>query len=87
VPGGLVIDVVGLGFDRTAVKERAAALGRRFVESNLQPTPEGLAALAGLVDRDGLRPAVAETLPLADAAKAHELLESRRVRGKVVLVP
>ncbi|WP_129841008.1 NADP-dependent oxidoreductase [Streptomyces sp. RFCAC02] len=86
-PDGVVIDVVGRGFDRTVVKERAAASGRRFLEVNLEPSPEALTALAALVDREGLRPCVTETLPLTDAAKAHELCESGRVRGKVVLVP
>ena len=86
-PGGVVIDVVGIGFDRAAVKERAAELGLRFVEHNLEPAPGDLAALAEVVDRDGVRPHVAETLPLTDAAKAHELGESGQVRGKIVLVP
>lgn len=86
-PDGAVIDVVGIGFDRTAVKERAAASGLRFVELNLEPAPGDLAALAEVVDRDGLRPFVAETLPLTDAVKAHELTESGQLRGKVVLVP
>jgi NADPH:quinone reductase-like Zn-dependent oxidoreductase len=86
-PGGTMIDVVGIGFDRTAVKARAAASGLRFVERNLEPAAGDLAALAEVVDRDGLRPFVAETLPLTDAAKAHELTESGQVRGKVVLVP
>lgn len=86
-PGGVVIDVVGIGFDRTAVTERAAELGLRFVAHNLEPSPDDLAALAEVVDRDGVRPHVAETLPMADAAKAHELGESGQVRGKIVLVP
>jgi NADPH:quinone reductase-like Zn-dependent oxidoreductase len=86
-PGGVVIDVVGIGFDRTVVKERAARMGLRFVEFNLDPAPGDLAALAEVVDRDGVRPYVAETLPLTDAAKAHELGESGQVRGKIVLVP
>ncbi|GAB2607815.1 NADP-dependent oxidoreductase [Streptomyces capparidis] len=86
-PGGTLIDVVGIGFDRTEVARRAAASGRRFVERNLEPAPGDLEALAGLVDREGLRPFVEETLPLAEAAKAHELGESGRVRGKIVLVP
>lgn len=85
--GGLLIDVVGIGFDRTAVRERAAEMGLRFVEHNLEPAPGDLAALAEVVDRDGVRPHVAETLPLTDAAKAHELGESGQVRGKIVLVP
>jgi NADPH:quinone reductase-like Zn-dependent oxidoreductase len=33
-----------------------------------------------------LRPAIAETFPLADAARAHELGEQGRTRGKLVLV-
>lgn len=35
----------------------------------------------------GLRPVLGEALPLADAARAHELLETRASTGKVVLVP
>ena len=35
----------------------------------------------------GLRPVLGEALPLADAARAHELLESRATTGKVVLLP
>ncbi|WP_407924516.1 zinc-binding dehydrogenase [Actinomadura physcomitrii] len=35
---------------------------------------------------DGLlRPHVAHVLPLADAAKAHELAESGHIQGKIVL--
>ncbi|MCE6993662.1 zinc-binding dehydrogenase [Saccharothrix sp. S26] len=35
----------------------------------------------------GLRPVLGEALPLADAARAHQLLEDRATTGKVVLVP
>lgn len=35
----------------------------------------------------GLRPVLGEALPLADTARAHELLEGRATTGKVVLVP
>ena len=35
----------------------------------------------------GVRPAVAARLPLADAARAHELIETRAAMGKVVLKP
>jgi NADPH:quinone reductase len=48
---------------------------------------EDLAALLGLL-RDGrIHPVVAERLPLADARRAHELLESSAAKGKLVLVP
>ncbi|MGW2596180.1 zinc-binding dehydrogenase [Streptomyces klenkii] len=59
----------------------------RHVEYYLEPTQADMAGLAGLVERGSLRPVVQELLPLSDAAKAHELSESGRVRGKVVLVP
>ncbi|WP_329388416.1 NADP-dependent oxidoreductase [Streptomyces sp. NBC_01351] len=85
--GGILIDVVGVGVDRTAVREQAEAGGVRFVEYFLAPSPADLAGFADLIDRAGVRPSVEETLPLAEAAKAHELIESGRVRGKIVLVP
>ena len=40
-----------------------------------------------LLDDGRLRPVVAERLPLAEAARAHELLDSGAVFGKVLLVP
>ncbi|MFD3698050.1 NADP-dependent oxidoreductase [Streptomyces sp. NPDC058646] len=85
--GGILIDVVGVGVERTAVTEQAQADGVRFVEYYLAPTPADLSGFADLVDRAGIRPSIAETLPLTDAAKAHRLSESGRVRGKIALVP
>ncbi|WP_418607591.1 zinc-binding dehydrogenase [Georgenia sp. SUBG003] len=40
-----------------------------------------------MLDDGRLRPVVAERLPLAEAARAHELLDSGSVFGKVLLVP
>jgi len=37
------------------------------------------------VTRGKLRPVIAATFPLAEAAKAHELGETRHVAGKLVL--
>ncbi|GAA2715655.1 MULTISPECIES: NADP-dependent oxidoreductase [Streptomyces] len=86
-PGGILIDVVGVGIDRTAVTAQAEREGKRFVEFYLEPTPADLSGLADLVREGGLRPEIQEVLPLIEAAKAHELSETGRVRGKVVLVP
>ncbi|MEV4433521.1 NADP-dependent oxidoreductase [Streptomyces sp. NPDC049585] len=86
-PGGILIDVVGVGIDRTAVTAQAEREGKRFVEFYLEPTPADLSGLADLVRKGGLRPEIQEVLPLHEAAKAHELSETGRVRGKVVLVP
>jgi NADPH:quinone reductase-like Zn-dependent oxidoreductase len=44
-----------------------------------------LAALADAIDAGHVRVHVSETLPLAEAARAHRLLEDGGVRGKVVL--
>ncbi|MFJ6699404.1 NADP-dependent oxidoreductase [Streptomyces sp. NPDC091272] len=86
-PGGILVDVVGVGVDRTAVMAEAARLGVRFVEFYLEPTPAVLAAFAELIDAHGIRPTVSDTFPLTDAATAHNLSETGRVRGKIVLVP
>jgi len=40
-----------------------------------------------LLRRGDIHPVVAERLPLADARKAHELLERTAASGKLVLVP
>lgn len=45
----------------------------------------GLAAAAALAGEGRLRIPVHAVFPLAEAAKAHEVSESRRVRGKIVL--
>ena len=42
-------------------------------------------ALAELVANGALRPHVSRTFPLEDAARAHELGEAGRTKGKLVL--
>ncbi len=83
VPGGLLITVV----DRTntALQAKTEAAGMRFAGVTVEPDYRGLEALADLVDSQLLQVNVAHTLPLAGAAKAHELLESGRANGKIVL--
>ena len=44
-------------------------------------------AVLGAVERGDLKLSIAETLPLANAAKAHELLTSRKTSGKLLLLP
>ena len=41
--------------------------------------------LASLVDEGALKPLVDTVLPLEEAAEAHRLIETGRVRGKLVL--
>jgi len=50
------------------------------------PAVHGLAVAAGLADEGRLTVPVAGAFPLAQAAAAHELSESRRASGKIVLM-
>lgn len=82
-PGGLLVTIV----DRTDMALRAATIeaGRRFAGVTVEPDYAGLEQLAALVDAGKLRPYVEHAVPLDDAAKAHELIESGRTQGKIVL--
>jgi NADPH:quinone reductase-like Zn-dependent oxidoreductase len=84
-PDGYLLDVRGTGPDRTEVTERAAAKGIQYVEFRMAPTTADLTAIAQLVDDGTLRVSVDQVFPLEHAAKAHELSESGRVAGKMVL--
>ena len=44
-------------------------------------------AVLGAIERGDLKLKVEEALPLANAAKAHELLASRKTTGKLLLLP
>ena len=48
---------------------------------------EDFRALLELLREDKIHPVVAERLPLSEARRAHELLESSAAKGKLVLVP
>ena len=51
----------------------------------IQDDGERTRALAALLDNGTLRPVVSHVLPLAAAAEAHRILESRHAGGKIVL--
>jgi NADPH:quinone reductase-like Zn-dependent oxidoreductase len=48
---------------------------------------EDFRVLLELLREEKIQPVVAERLPLSDARRAHELLESSAAKGKLVLVP
>ena len=48
---------------------------------------EAVGELLGLWETGALKPVVGAELPLADVERAHELVESRKSTGKVVLLP
>jgi NADPH:quinone reductase-like Zn-dependent oxidoreductase len=57
------------------------------VDPLVEPDGAALAEIAALVEAGELRVELERTFPLEEAAAAHELSESGRVSGKVVLLP
>jgi len=51
----------------------------------IKPSADQLGQIAGLIDAGRLKPLVENVFPLAEARRAHELSQSGRVRGKIVL--
>ena len=82
-PGGTF---VALSYDvSAAMKARAAERDITADFMLVEPDLGGLTAIRALVADGRLRPVVDTVLPLADAAKAHELGETNRAAGKIVL--
>jgi NADPH:quinone reductase-like Zn-dependent oxidoreductase len=81
--GALLIAVPGGVCDEVAAAARRQS--KRATGILVEPDHAGLEALAELVDRGRLQVAVEQSFPLAQAAQAHERLESGRAQGKLVL--
>ena len=81
--GGLLIGVPG-GVDEK-VSAAASARGVRSASILVEPDQIGLNGLVALIEEGRLRVHVEQTFPLEDAGKAHEVGESGRVTGKLVL--
>jgi NADPH:quinone reductase-like Zn-dependent oxidoreductase len=80
--GGIVVTIAA------APPEQAAqARGARAEMLIMRPDRDQLARIADLIAAGEVRVEIAEVLPLADAARAHELSESGHVRGKLILTP
>jgi NADPH:quinone reductase-like Zn-dependent oxidoreductase len=100
VPGGVdaVFDAAVLGYPALdAVRARGAfaafvgagpvpVRGIRVVPVNIHADGAALAGLGGLAAAGKLTLRVADTYPLADAARAHERLQAGGVRGRLVLI-
>ncbi|HEY9375384.1 NADP-dependent oxidoreductase [Streptomyces sp.] len=82
-PGGTLVSIME-HWNRELAAETEAG-GRRFVGVSVEPDYASLEAIAELIDAGRIRPHIAETFALDEAAKAHELVGSGRVQGKVVL--
>ena len=78
--GGIIVTIAS-----APPVEEAAARGARAELLVAQANTEQLERIAELVAAGDVRVEIAETLPLSEVARAHELSESGHVRGKIVL--
>jgi NADPH:quinone reductase-like Zn-dependent oxidoreductase len=83
-PGGIVVSVLPVG--PPEFYEEAERLGVRAVRMLVEADRAGMEAVAELVESGKLRATIAGTFPLADAAKAHDLGDTGRTTGKLVLL-
>jgi NADPH:quinone reductase-like Zn-dependent oxidoreductase len=82
-PGGLLVTAVERSNAGLAAKTVAA--GRRFAGISVEPDHVGLESMAEMVDQGLLRPHVEYALPFEEVVKAHTLLETENLKGKIVL--
>ncbi len=80
--GGTIVSFLGLSEE---LATQAAELGIRAAALLVEPDHAAMRALAALVEAGKLRAEIAAAVPLAEAAKAHELGETNRTSGKIVL--
>ncbi|GJF25999.1 MULTISPECIES: NADP-dependent oxidoreductase [Streptomyces] len=83
-PGGIVVSILPVGSEEFF--EEAERLGVRAVRMLVDADRADMREIAGLVESGRLRATIEKTFPLADAAQAHELGETGRTTGKLVLV-
>ncbi len=79
--GGVIVTIAG-----AAPEQVAGERGVRSEQLVMSPDGEQLSRIAGLVAGGEVRVEIAQTLPLAEVGRAHELSESGHTRGKIVLV-
>jgi NADPH:quinone reductase-like Zn-dependent oxidoreductase len=80
--GGIVVTLSGAAVEplRKLAGDRV-----RVVGILVEPDRTGMEAIAELAAEGSLRPHVSQTFPLEQAARAHELSETGRTQGKLVL--
>ena len=80
-PGGIMVSMVQPPSELLAA-EKGVRTG--FV-SSAPPIAETLTQLAALVDDGVVSPVVDRVMPLSEVREAHEIIEQRHTRGKIVL--
>jgi NADPH:quinone reductase-like Zn-dependent oxidoreductase len=80
-PGGILVSVVQPPSEDTAVSHGARGV---FLDAPPHGGPI-LAELAAMMDAGDLTPEIAMVLPLSEIGQAHEIIEQRHTRGKIVI--
>ncbi len=83
--GGLMISLNNPGEPGPQAEAAARARQIRTGFTLVEPDRAGMLAIAELASKGLLRPMVAQVFPLSEAQRAHELGESNRTAGKLVL--
>lgn len=78
--GGTLVSIVGAP-DQNLAKEKGVTAKGILVK----PDAAQLAHIGELIDAGKIKVTVSATVPLADVAKAHEMIETGHTRGKIVL--
>jgi NADPH:quinone reductase-like Zn-dependent oxidoreductase len=80
-PGGILVSTI-----QAPSQETATAHGvRQAMVFSSPPIGKVLTEVAALVDSGQIKPRICTVLPLAEVAKAHQMVEGRHTRGKIVL--
>jgi NADPH:quinone reductase-like Zn-dependent oxidoreductase len=78
--GGILVSIIS-----ESSGQEASAHGVRQAFVFAQPDVRQLTDIAKLVDSGKLKPIVETVLPLSQARRAHELIQTGHTRGKIVL--
>jgi len=78
--GGVLVTIAG-----AAPEQAAAERGVRAERLVMSPSSEQLARIAELIAAGDVRVEIAQTYPLAEVQRAHELSESGHTSGKIIL--
>ncbi|SFE13321.1 NADPH:quinone reductase [Chitinophaga sp. CF118] len=84
-PGGILVSLPSMYKDDPAIIAKAREKGVQVKWMSVRPDGERMDQIAALLAGGQLKIKVAATFPLMDVTKAHQLLESHHVTGKVVL--
>ncbi|MEU2717400.1 NADP-dependent oxidoreductase [Streptomyces sp. NPDC007205] len=83
-PGGVVVSILPVGSQD--FYDEAERLGVRAVRMLVDADRAGMEKIAELAESGKLKATIAGTFPLSDAAKAHEVGDTGRTTGKLVLL-